>query len=381
MLVVRHEIGRVEVYFILIFLFIYFVLPKSLVLIVSGDFRLIPNYLNFWFIQRYLLVSLCFLYVIYNLGVGGLRFSYREYFFFIFMSLFSAVQIATEQFVVFYSVIGSLTGYILLKKIGSINYINPKVSFLITIFMLAYVIQFLFYRVGGRITSSFLDPNISGYYLFLIYCYFRSSSTKSLSGLVIFVGFVTLSRNFILSVMLFELINLLLVFSLVKKVMGKLRTGFLVLMSTILVSITSYWIVEDNSYSETIGGDVSRLSSLNDGSNYSRASANTDFLNRVSKGAFIIFGNGNEMDSRSSHRPHNAFFRAAYRYGIILAILSVLVYCHIANFYIISNPAFIISLFAYYSILNDFITGNELVLFTIFCHLIYLKKYGDQNST
>ncbi|WP_144289489.1 hypothetical protein [Domibacillus epiphyticus] len=111
-----------------------------------------------------------------------------------------------------------------------------------------------------------------------------------------------------------------------------------------------------------------------DSSNYSRFSANLDFVNRILQGDFLVMGNGTTMDEQSHHRPHNAFFRAMYRYGFIVGLIAILIFNEIMNKYVKNNFEIIGALMAYYMLLNDFITGNELILTLLILLLIVNKK-------
>ncbi|WP_315983504.1 hypothetical protein [Aliamphritea spongicola] len=104
------------------------------------------------------------------------------------------------------------------------------------------------------------------------------------------------------------------------------------LLSIGAITGLSYFYVGFVDFREDIGGSKERLTTIADSSNYLRFAANIDFIDRVAEGDFIIVGNGSNIDDRTSHRPHNAFFRAGYRYGILLSILAVFIY-----FYVVKN--------------------------------------------
>ncbi|MGF1848316.1 hypothetical protein [Vibrio lentus] len=374
--------------FSMLFLVIYFVVPKSLDFHIPGEeFSEIGNYLSLWKYQRIIIFCLCVFYLIV-LGFHWLKKSSNSYNVSFFVLLFSLLPIFyfLTGYEVLYGLIGSITALVFIDNSRYNNFINPK--YISIIFML-YIIQYLFYKVGGRNTSSFLDPNISGYYLFLIYCLLRAINTKYsilLALISIFFGVMSLSRNFILAVFLFELF---VVFHFVFKegLFKRLITGFNVsVLSVILVMVGSYYIAEYSSINDVITDSSERYLNIEDGSNYLRALANIDFFIRIMDGEFIFYGNGSAIDSFTSHRPHNAFFRAIYRYGLIPSLFMFVVFIIVFNRFVnVSKYSFalLLSVFAYYSILNDFITGPELVLLSIILTLINtidtLKRSKNEN--
>jgi len=106
------------------------------------------------------------------------------------------VQFFFDEFVFLYAYIGALTVYVLYEDL-KLNFLNFKVANLLALLMFTYVLQYALYRVGGRITASFLDPNISGYYLFLAYSVFRFGQYKILSIVALSFGVLSLSKIFI----------------------------------------------------------------------------------------------------------------------------------------------------------------------------------------
>jgi len=163
-------------------------------------------------------------------------------------------------------------------------------------------------------------------------------------------------------------------------IISKVRVGVLVLSSVVLVLIFSKYYVDNVDFSKGIGGSNERMSTLSDASNFNRFNANLEFIQKLTEGRMIVVGNGTGMDGITDLRPHNAFFRAVYRFGLVLALIGLMFYLFVANIAYSSAPEFVIALFAYYCFLNDFITGNELVLFTILALVIKQKKEWRKNE-
>jgi hypothetical protein len=355
------QVGTIHAITMLIVIFIYFATPKSLSLINPGDFRLISSQLTPWFAQRYILIAVSLAYATVALLFLRTKCSLKAYALLIVMLSLSAVQLTSGDFVIFYVAIGSVAAYLLLKETNG-KQLPRFVTVSAIVFCTLYTSQYIFYRVGGRITASFLDPNISGYYLFLCYVIFRYGNQRFLSIAAIIAGALSLSRNFYLAVFLFEIIRIQPIRYFFSRRATLKSPLILSAASLIVVIITSLYIVSSGSHSETIGDTAGRLTNINDGSNYSRANANIKMLERMMDGEFIFFGNGNEVDTMTEHRPHNAFLRAIYRYGLALSIAALISFFCIAKHAAKHSQALFISLFAYYSILNDFITGMDLVL-------------------
>jgi len=199
--------------------------------------------------------------------------------------------------------------------------------------------------------------------------------------IVFTLGLLSLSRNFILAVLIYEFLHLLCVKTFLKKYIVAYALPWLVtLLSIFCLLIFSIFYTGKYINAESSGGDKSRLYQLVDSSNYLRFKANLDYVSNLNAGHYLLIGNGSEMDERVSHRPHNAFFRAGYRYGAIIGVLSIVAYIMVSSFIFKDSPIYVLSLFSYYVLLNDFITGNELVLFTII-GLFMKPQLSVQSST
>lgn len=347
--------------FCLSFILIYFLLPKSISFVVSGDFREFSNYLKPWYIQRYILVALMGGYTFLMVFLLKFRLSYNQYLYFIGFIFLSIALLFSGDITIIYALLG-MTSSFFLVSVHQEKLLGVWSLRLIEACFFIYILYFFVHKVGGRVTGSFLDPNISGYYLFLIYGYYRITGGKVLSIFILLVGISTLSRNFFLAVLIFEIFKLGVVSNFVKP-FGFLRLpAFLSITSVILVITTSLFVIQVANHSKTIGGTTDRLTNINDGSNYARAKANVSMVERLLDGEFILSGNGQKADTRTEHRPHNAFLRAIYRYGAVASFFCFLAFFFVSKNLLLKHQAFYFSLFAYYSLLNDFITGSEIVL-------------------
>lgn len=362
------RVDKLSVWFLLLVFFIYMVVPKSLSYHVPGNFGEFSVYLGPWYIQRYFLAGICIVYVLLQIGRGFVKVTLLSTILFFLMMAFAFIQLTSGQYAVFYAPVGAITAYVLVKSNDFMEI--PRLGrCLVILFCLVYVSQYAFYRVGGRVTGTFLDPNISGYYLFLCYCIFRFSGMKIFALMALVAGFLSWSRNFYLAVFLFELVNLRFVKTFLRDRLSIFNPFFLSVLSLVLVVFVSYVFVSIGDYNQTIGNSADRIVNIKDESNYNRAKGNLDVISRVIDGDFILYGNGSQIDDKTDLRPHNAFLRAIYRYGLPLSVLSFFCFFYVCKRLAWDAYPSYIALFAYYSILNDFITGADLVLLACFYYL------------
>ncbi len=346
---------------ILALIVFYYVLPKSFIFQVGGNFREFNYFLEPWFIQRYLILIVCVLYVLMMFLSSQVKLTKGLMVGVILSLVLSLGQLLAGEYVFLYAMVGALTSYILFLDIRS-NKVSVWFSNLIVIAMFTYVLQYAVYRAGGRITTSFLDPNISGYYLLLAYSVFRFGGYRALSIIALVMGGLSLSRNFYLAVFLFEVLQLSTLKEYLKSFSVFRSPYSIALLSIVTVLIFSVMMLKVSDINSTIGDTSDRLSNINDGSNYSRAKANVDMLERMSEGEFIFIGNGDGVDLKTEHRPHNAFLRAIYRYGLLISLFVIFVSLYVMRIVSENTYPLFISVFAYYTLLNDFITGPEIVL-------------------
>lgn len=363
--------------FCLIFLTIYFVLPKSFTTDYYGVYSQVGAELGFWFLQRYALACISAIYAFYILITIGLE--KNKLWLFFLLLLFSILQFYYSEFTPLYATIGGLAAYLCFIRTKRLT-LNKLEIRVIGFVLFVYLMQYSFYKIHGRPTGSFIDANISGYYLCLVYIFFRECNYKIISTLVIVAGTLSLSRNFVLAVIVYEFIKFIPKKYLVDKFIPSSK--ILILGSIAFIIIFSYGFVKYVSSDLTTSGSYDRMTNLVDGSNYSRFLANVEMIDRIKDGDFFIVGNGSELDDKTRTRPHNAFLRAIYRYGLIISIFSFLLFSVIIAPHLKDTPEIILSLFCYYMLLNDFITGNDLVLLTIMLAIFssLRRQYQSKNT-
>lgn len=354
---------------LLAFIAVYFLLPKSFVFNAGGDFREFSYFLGPWYLQRYILMLLCVVVFILAFFCRLIELGAGFWVSLILLCVFGAVSAANGDVTFIYAYCGVLGAYSLIAIFSSVTSVPKGWIYLCSMLMASYVCQYLIYSAGGRNVASFLDPNISGYYLFLAYSFFRYIGFKYFSIFALLMGFLSLSRNFYLAVFIFELLFYLTNRGYIGS-KSQLRNPFVIFFaSMIVVVVMSYYVVYQANVSETIGGSAERLTNVMDGSNYARSHANTDMIDRIMNGDFIYVGNGSDYDGKTEHRPHNAFFRAIYRYGVPIALLVFFFSLIYMRRIAVETYPMLVGAFTYYSILNDFVSGPELPLLLIISFL------------
>lgn len=351
------------------FFILYFLLPKSFVFNAGGDFREFSYFLGPWYLQRYILMFLCLAVFIVAFFSRMIMMGTGFWLVFIVFGAFGVVSALYGDVTFIYAYCGVLGAYSLLSVFNYKPCIPRSWLYLYALLMFSYSFQYLFYSAGGRHVASFLDPNISGYYLFLTYAFFRYCGFKFFAIFSLVMGLLSLSRNFYLAVFLFEVLFYLTSRGIVAKSSILRNPFFVFFLSMAAVVSMSYYVVYQANVTETIGGSADRLTNVMDGSNYARSHANTDMIDRILSGDFLYVGNGAEYDGQTEHRPHNAFFRAIYRYGLPIGVL--VLFLSLLYMKKVSKDTYplLVGVFTYYSILNDFISGPELSLLLIVSYL------------
>lgn len=288
------------------------------------------------------------------------------------MILLFLPSVYSLEFSGLYAVIGGAAACLYVRAVKDVGQRSSWFLRVSTLFFLLYASQYFFYSLNGRPVASFIDANISGYYLFLAASYFRAKRSFLLYILLVVLGSIGFSRNFYLAILLLEALLL------IGKRLPTSRQLFgnpaltMTLCSLLLVFGVTFIFSQGEFDLEANKGSADRLVEFTDESNANRFLANVHFFDLLLDGEILLVGAG-AAKIDDTHRPHNAFFRSVYRYGLLPSVLCFFMFFYVFNrFYAVSafHKAFLISLFAYYSLLNDFITGSELFLLAVMCHLI-----------
>ena len=115
-----------------------------------------------------------------------------------------------------------------------------------------------FRTIDNRPVLSYIDPNYSGFILFLFFCFLQKVGYHKLSIVIICLGLFTLSRNFILAVAIYFLFHKI---HLLKKITIRFNFLFLFLLLNIVVLAFSAFFIANISLEEAYS-NTSRTRSL-----------------------------------------------------------------------------------------------------------------------
>lgn len=227
-------------------------------------------------------------------------------------------------------------------------------------------------------TLSWKDPNYSGFFLFLFFLFLRGVGNKYLSYLFLILGFLTISRSYILAVLIlffFEKINAIRSFFNLLKINNFFYSLFLSFLGLLVLGN-----IISNQEEHTIEYSVSsKLSTLNDSSNHHRFRANEEFYKDLLKNPeHYFFGYNKEkyIENVYINTPHNAFLITVINYGLLFSFFYIIL-CGIIFNKILSesnSPAFF-AIFSYYCFLGAGFHGFPFVL-----TIITLYFYGKNQN-
>jgi hypothetical protein len=196
---------------------------------------------------------------------------------------------------------------------------------------LGIIVQMCFFRYDGRPRMGY-EINLTGAFLFMFLLYCDACRIWWGKWLVLFLSFLLLSRLLIFSIIGFYLIRWgkRWVFSRKKKP----NVYLLMIVATIVTWIFSAWYVLHMADSVVNGeSDASRLSTLNDGSNFLRFEINTFIVGalltnsdpHLVNGGYGIVAQNPEYVDKYVLMPHNELLKSVAEFGLIATILFWLV--------------------------------------------------------
>lgn len=219
---------------------------------------------------------------------------------------------------------------------------------------------------------SWQDPNYSAYYIFMLGVFSKKSGYKKISLILLLLGFLTLSRTYILAVLLFlvfENINSLKILFIKCKMVGFFR--LMIISLIVVLAFGSFYIAKERDVTHFTDRGVERLFVVGDLSNLHRFIANEKFIDSIlSNPGQYLFG----MDTPDyqnkvfMNTPHNAFLALIVNYGILFFFPFILLYGMSFNkLFSKDNIPLIIPQFIFYSFLGAGIQGfpGLLLFFTL----------------
>lgn len=185
----------------------------------------------------------------------------------------------------------------------------------------------LFRGKSGRYTGFYLDPNLAGYFYFLLFYAFYLKKSYVKAFLLFLLGFFTFSRNFFFAAILFWFFNLEIMKKLLRVFERRKKTLFYI----VTISFFAFCMIFTNSdVSDVItsyqhGLSRYRLTNLFDQSNMIRFNANISFFD-VANIQDYIWGMGKEnylqnILINSPVLPHNTIIALLISFGVLPTFL------------------------------------------------------------
>jgi len=232
------------------------------------------------------------------------------------------------------------------------------------------VFQMILYRYQGRITLSILDPNYSGLIVLLAFHILKKKKFKKLSIIILLSGFLFLSRNYMLAVIVYYFSSLKLVKSIFKKI-RLINYYKLIIVSIMVLVVISFGYVELYDYydiSQTNNNvNIHKYFRLLGRSNLRRFKANKEMIG-------YIFNYGDK--SEYNINPHNFVFLNIFKFGFISTVLLLILYNNIFNKLLnYKNISIFMSILTYYMFLGP--VGNNIWLIMTVIVLKYEKNKYD----
>ncbi len=196
-----------------------------------------------------------------------------------------------------------------------------------SLWMLCMIIQLMIYRYEGRPSLSY-EINQSGSILFLFYILSRVVRFRIGIIFVLLASVLLLSRLLVLCIIIYEIFNRINKLSCVKNL--PINYTSLVVGSFIFISIFSSWFTISMSGNIVDGSNsFSRMTSVNDGSNYLRFKVNAQLIsNLLSNGddELYIKGYGDLADSQIYkttywQMPHNEIYKGIAQFGLLFVVM------------------------------------------------------------
>ncbi len=221
-----------------------------------------------------------------------------------------------------------LAAYFVVDNIKNKKYSKSTVKKIVFFSLLFCCLQMLYFRSSdGRPVLSFIDPNFSAFYLFLLFVITNCLQLRLLNFICIILGLLTLSRAFLFAVVIFLVLKYLKIFYNLAKSIRIHIPIIIVLLSLIFVFLAGEALRKYGGNNVTeYDVNISRFVTLNDGSNRLRFSLNEQFVKAlINSDKLKLTGVSREyyVSNYGILLPHNGFFEFVRINGLILAIIFV----------------------------------------------------------
>lgn len=225
---------------------------------------------------------------------------------------------------------------------------------------------------------SWQDPNYSAYYLFMFFLFTKRNNYKIISYVTLSFGFLTLSRTYILAVIIYLIIdkshnvrNFITKF----KLNSFYKLSFISIVFVLFVG--NYFLSNVGDIINVNDRTFDRITNINDASNQFRFIANNKFIEAlINNPSKFLFGVDKETYQSSFfiNTPHNSFLALITNYGMLFSIGFLIVFGNCINkLFVEKNYSIIISQFVFFTLLGSGFQGfpGILLFFALKQGLIY----------
>lgn len=321
------------------------------------------------------LVSLVFIsaFLAYFSLLRKLKFSYINYFLIAILIGLSILKTSQSDFSPYF--IYLIAAFFVSKhKIE----ISPKViEISILLSFLSLLFQFIQSFGRERLGNSAIDPNFSGYYFFLFFLLCWKMNFKKIGVIIISIGLMTLSRNFLLAILLFSIFSANAIQVLCRK-LKILNYYLLVLISMSLLLIGGLYYLKNVKIDYRYSNSSDRLLDVKDESNQERFLINTIVVSNIYADPYnFLWGKSQSEYKAKLYKkfPHNAFLALIIGHGLLLSIVYLIFFGKIFNQNFDANIPYIFSLFAYFLFLTGgAISGVEILYYSFIFEFTRQKK-------
>lgn len=259
-----------------------------------------------------------------------------------------------------------LSGYYVFKNKCNLNSNLVKVSVYLT--LTSIIIQLCIFNFYGRPVLSHWDPNYSGFYIFTFFLFCRKYGFKKISILVGFLGFLTLSRNYLLAIVVFTFCSFDFIGTIIKRIrMANFYLIFFIGIGLPLIIGTLYLSkAEEGEIEVNYENDAGRLLNFKDKSNEHRFLANALFIEDLSSHPRLyLWGRDLEVYTQQvfMNSPHNSFFQLILNYGLFFTFFYMLLFGGLINESLLNkeNIPYVFSLLIYFIFLGGGIYGMQII--------------------
>lgn len=217
--------------------------------------------------------------------------------------------------------------FYLIMNLSACELSHKKIAFAIYVGIISLAIQFSNFELDGRHVLSYIDPNYSSMIVFLlgVFCYYKYS--KVLSCVIFTMGVITLSRNYILVVLCFFMMNMLVNKTVFFKKIGVffLKPILSIFIIIAIPTIASYYVADNYHLGEVAVNTIdSKMSGdIIDSSNVHRALATVSFLKDLMSNIWLYsigVDSDNYIKTIFINTPHHSIFQLILNYGWFFSI-------------------------------------------------------------